>query len=316
MSLRRSTGHLCALIVALISIAACSPSNESNDKVLNVTFFADNTILVSVDPFQVYWLEHRVMLRNVAESLTDQEPSSGQIIPWLAKRWEISDDGLAYTFYLRDDVTFSNGERFNANAVKTAFDSNKALVEKLPSTFGATYLSGYDHAQVIDDFTVKLVLSKPNAGFLQATSTTILAILAPASYALTERERSLGQIIGTGPFVLDSYTPETGAKLSKRHGYHWASANSRNQGDAYLDTVNITYTPGRERPQRSLFARQGGHSLATAAVLGNQCKSVREKRGNHSDSLAARPRPQSIPQRKCPANLERQESQDCSSEIH
>ncbi|MDO7929295.1 ABC transporter substrate-binding protein [Pseudomonas sp. KFB-139] len=252
MSLRRSTGHLCALIVALISIAACSPSNESNDKVLNVTFFADNTILVSVDPFQVYWLEHRVMLRNVAESLTDQEPSSGQIIPWLAKRWEISDDGLAYTFYLRDDVTFSNGERFNAKAVKTAFDSNKALVEKLPSTFGATYLSGYDHAQVIDDFTVKLVLSKPNAGFLQATSTTILAILAPASYALTERERSLGQIIGTGPFVLDSYTPETGAKLSKRHGYHWASANSRNQGDAYLDTVNITYTP-EESVRNGLF---------------------------------------------------------------
>lgn len=252
MFLRRSIGGLFALVLALASITACSPSNDSSTKALNITFFADNTVLVSVDPFQVYWLEHRVMLRNVAESLTDQEPSNGQIIPWLAKRWEISDDALAYTFYLRDDVTFSNGERFDAKAVKRAFDSNKALVEKLPSTFGATYLSGYDHADIIDDFTVKLVLSKPNAGFLQATSTTVLAILAPASYELTERERSLGQIIGTGPFLLDSYIPETGATLSKRHGYHWASANSKNKGDAYLDTVNITYTP-EESVRNGLF---------------------------------------------------------------
>ncbi|MFP3802642.1 hypothetical protein SB764_41145, partial [Paraburkholderia sp. SIMBA_027] len=88
------------------------------------------------------------------------------------------------------NVTFSNGERFDAKAVKTAFDSDKALATELPATFGATYLAGYDHAEVVDAFTIKLVLAKPNAGFLQATSTTNLAILAPASYALSVKERS------------------------------------------------------------------------------------------------------------------------------
>ena len=241
----------CALALAL---AGCSPSGEQAqaNKTLNIAFFGDNTTLVSVDPFQVYWLEHRVLLRNVAESLTDQDPETGKIIPWLAKSWEVSDDALTYTFHLRDNVTFSNGERFDAKAVKTAFDSDKALATELPATFGATYLAGYDHAEVVDDFTVKLVLSRPNAGFLQATSTTNLAILAPASYALTVKERSLGKIIGTGPFVLASYTPEVGAHLTQRKGYAWASANMKNQGEAHLDAIDISYIP-EESVRNGLF---------------------------------------------------------------
>ncbi|WP_258007513.1 ABC transporter substrate-binding protein, partial [Pseudomonas syringae] len=163
------------------TLLGCSPSGQDSQagKTLKVTFFRDNTTLVSLDPFQVYWLEHRVVLRNVAESLTDQEPQTGNIIPWLAERWDVSENALEYTFHLRKDVTFSNGTRFDAQAVKTAYDTNKAFADQLPATFGATYLKGYDHAQVLDDFTVKLVLAKPNAGFLQATSTTNLAILAP-----------------------------------------------------------------------------------------------------------------------------------------
>jgi peptide/nickel transport system substrate-binding protein len=245
--------RLLASCVLAASLVGCSPSSdEAASKTLTIAFWADNTTLVSVDPFQVYWLEHRVLLRNVAESLTDQDPKTGEIIPWLAKSWTISDDALSYTFELRNDVTFSNGERFDAKAVKTAFDSNKAFATELPSTFGATYLAGYDHADVIDDFTVRLVLSKPNAGFLQSTSTTNLAILAPASYQLSAQERSLGKIIGTGPFVLDHYTPEVGAKLVKRHGYAWPSANVKNRGEAHLDTVELSYIP-EESVRNGLF---------------------------------------------------------------
>lgn len=240
----RLATHLLASCALALGLIGCSPSGEdAAGKNLRIAFQLDNPILTSVDPFQVYWIEHRVILRNVVDSLTDQNPETGEIIPWLATGWEISDDGLSYTFHLRDDVTFSNGERFDAHAVKTAFDNNKAFAEALPSTFGATYLAGYDHAEVIDDFNIRLLLSKPNAGFLQATSTTNLAILAPAAYQLTERERSLGKIIGSGPFILDSYTPAAGLRLVKRSGYHWPSANVRNRGEAHLDSVEVSYVP-------------------------------------------------------------------------
>ncbi len=241
---------LAATLATTFLLLACSPERKAGAEAsagkggtLKIAFFADNTNLVSLDPFQVYWIEHRSVLRNVVESLTDQDPKTGQVIPWLAKSWQVSPNALEYTFVLRDDVSFSNGTRFDAKAVKTAFDSNKAFTASVPTTFGSTYLEGYDHAEVIDDHTVKIILSKPNAGFLQATSTTNLSILAPESYALKPQERSRGAIIGTGPFVLASYTPEVGIKLAKRKGYAWPSAAASNPGEAYVDNIEISYIP-------------------------------------------------------------------------
>jgi peptide/nickel transport system substrate-binding protein len=241
----RTALTLAVLLAAAASLPGCSPSQADVQaaSTLKIAFFSDNTQLVSLDPFQVYWLEHRVVLRNIAESLTDQDPQTGRIIPWLAERWDISPDARKYTFHLRKGVTFSNGEAFDAQAVKTAFDTDKAFAAVVPSTFGSTYLAGYDHAEVIDPLTVKLVLARPNAGFLQATSTTNLAILAPESYRKTAKERSLGAIIGTGPFVLDHYTPESGLRLVKRKGYAWASDNVQNKGEAHLSAIDVSYVP-------------------------------------------------------------------------
>lgn len=248
--LRRGALVAGAALVA-VSLAACAASpgtagtGEAGEPqqggVLDIAFFKDNTDLVSLDPFQVYWIEHRVVIRNVAESLTDQDPETGEIIPWLAESWEVSDDALEYTFHLREDVEFSNGEPFDATAVQTAFDANKAFAEENPAVFGATYLSGYERTEIVDDRTVTIVLDEPNAGFLQATSTTNLAILAPESYERTPEERSAGAIIGTGPFVLAEYEPEVGLRLERREGYGSASAGSENTGDAYLDAVEIAY---------------------------------------------------------------------------
>ncbi|EPM55505.1 nickel ABC transporter, periplasmic nickel-binding protein [Pseudomonas syringae pv. actinidiae ICMP 19071] len=135
------------------TLLGCSPSGQDSQagKTLKVTFFRDNTTLVSLDPFQVYWLEHRVVLRNVAESLTDQEPQTGNIIPWLAERWDVSENALEYTFHLRKDVTFSNGTRFDAQAVKTAYDTNKAFADLYPNTRGN---------RILADRQVRLALQK------------------------------------------------------------------------------------------------------------------------------------------------------------
>lgn len=246
---RRDARRTAATLVLAGGVIAAAASSEkaigagSRSGALRVAFASDNPFLVSLDPFQVYWIEHRVVLRNVVESLTDQDPATGKIIPWLAKSWEIGKDGASYTFELRDDVTFSNGEPFDAAAVKIAFDADKAFLATLPATFGATYLEGYDHAEVIDAHKVRIVLSRPNAGFLQATSTTTLAILAPESYKRSPKERSLGAIIGTGPFILKSYTPEVGLELVRRKGYGWPSRAAENRGEAHLDRIDVRYVP-------------------------------------------------------------------------
>ncbi|MGC5169602.1 ABC transporter substrate-binding protein [Microbacterium sp. DT81.1] len=208
---------------------------------LTVEFWPDNAAFSCVDPFQTYWIEHRQVIRNVADSLTDQDPETGEIVPWLATDWEVSPDGLTYTFNLRDDVTFSDGTAFTADSVVLALESAKATLAAVPGAYGGVYVSGYASSTAVDEDTVEVQFSTPNAAFLQGTSTTNLAILAASSYEGTPEERCLGNVVGSGPFVLDQYTPAEGIDLSKRTGYEWASELNAHQGDAYLDAVHINY---------------------------------------------------------------------------
>ncbi|WP_457099170.1 ABC transporter substrate-binding protein [Microbacterium sp. P5_E9] len=244
---------LVALAAAsVVALAGCSTSattasvpNEAADPVaggeLTLEFWPDNAAFSCVDPFQTYWIEHRQVIRNYADSLTDQDPETGEIVPWLATDWEISPDGLTYTFNLRDDVTFSDGTAFTADSVVLALESAKATLAAAPGAYGGVYISGLDTATAVDEDTVEIHFTTPNAAFLQGTSTTNLAILAASSYEATPEERCLGNVVGSGAFVLDSYTPGEGIELSKRDGYEWASALNAHQGDAYLDAVHIHY---------------------------------------------------------------------------
>lgn len=239
-----------ALAVATAVLSACStggatPAADASKPVsggtLRLAFWPDNPNLTSIDPFQIYWIETRTVLRNVVDSLTDQDPKTGELVPWLATEWKAEDSNTRFTFDLRDGVTFSDGTPFTAESVKLAFDSDAASAKSIPGVFGASYLSGYQGTKVVDDDTVEVTFTKPNAAFLQATSTTTLGILAASSYEKTAEERSAGEIVGSGPFTLDSYDPTKGIELSRRSGYDWGSTLNAHQGDAYLEHVSVSY---------------------------------------------------------------------------
>jgi peptide/nickel transport system substrate-binding protein len=204
---------------------------------LSIAFFAD--LEGAFDPNQVYWIETRSLNRNFADSLTDQDPATGEMVPWLADSWTINADASEYTFKLRKGVTFSDGSAFNAQAVKTAYDGIHALGAL--SELGVTYLAGYQSTTVIDDYTVKVTFAGPNAQFLQASSTTTLSILSPGTYKKTPAERAAGAVIGSGLFVLDSFKAGQEVRLSRRKDYAWPSKLARNQGAAYLDGISVSY---------------------------------------------------------------------------
>ncbi|WP_433833132.1 ABC transporter substrate-binding protein [Actinoplanes sp. CA-015351] len=243
---------LAVALTASLALAACGGGGEDANTAsgtpksggtLKVSFWPDNPNFSCIDPFQVYWIEHRSIIRNFADSLTDQDPETGKIVPWLAEKWDISTDGLAYTFTLRDGVTFSNGKKVDAQAVA---DNVTGWIETVKTTngaaYGASYIQGLTGATVVDPLTVKLTLSKPNSSFLQATSTTNLAITDPSEFALSPADRCTGKgVIGSGLFVLDHYTPKTETVLTKRAGYTWGSSLSENTGEARLDKVIFNY---------------------------------------------------------------------------
>jgi peptide/nickel transport system substrate-binding protein len=248
----RTTAVAAAALSAVLLAAGCGAGTTSAGSVsasgaprsggtLDLAFWPDNAAFACVDPFQTYWIEHRTVIRNFADSLTDQDPTTGKIVPWLATSWKVAGSGKSYTFTLRDGVTFSDGTPLDAAAVKTSFDGDAALLKELPTAYGGVYIAGYAGTDVLDDHTVRVRFSTPNAAFLQATSTTNLAILAPSSYTKTPEERCLGQVVGSGPFTLDSYRPTDGIDLSRRPGYTWGSSLNAHTGDAYLDHIKVSY---------------------------------------------------------------------------
>ncbi|EIV92304.1 ABC transporter substrate-binding protein [Frankia sp. QA3] len=250
---RRRLAATAVSVLAAVSLAACGSGGSSGPGTsaaggaqdgkpvpggrLKIAFWSD--FQACIDPNQVYWIESRSIDRNLADSLTDQDPKTGKIVPWLATSWTVNPDATSYTFKLRNDVTFSDGTKLDATAVKTAYDGLHDLGAK--STLGLTYLAGYKSTTVVDPFTVKVDFATPNAGFLQATSTTTTAILSPATYKETPEARCAGKIVGSGEFTLDSYSAGKSVKLTKRAGYAWPSSLITNKGEAYLDGIDVSY---------------------------------------------------------------------------
>ncbi|HKU35634.1 MAG TPA: ABC transporter substrate-binding protein [Paenarthrobacter sp.] len=214
-----------------------------------------------IDPQQVGNNDAIAIARQTVASLTSQDPKTGEIVPWLAEKFENNADATSFTFTLRTGATYADGTAIDAASVKTNFEAIKALGAK--ATLGSTYLSDVSAITVKDPQTVVVDFSKPNAQFLQATSTFTLGLLSPASATLSEADRCAGKFSGSGPFSVKGYTVDKEAVLERRSGYSWPSSTNSNKGEAYLDTVTFKIIPEAGNRTGSL---QSGQIDATAAI--------------------------------------------------
>ncbi|MEL7974858.1 ABC transporter substrate-binding protein [Isoptericola sp. F-RaC21] len=194
-----------------------------------------------LDPQQAGGNDSLNIGRQLVDSLTDQDPDTGEIVPWLATSWEVSPDATEFTFTLRDDATFADGTPVDAEAVQANLDGIAALGAQ--STLGASYLSGYAETVVEDPRTARVVFDRPSAQFLQATSTMTLGLISTESTALSVEERCAGEFVGSGPFVLTGWTPAQSATVDRRDDYAWPSANADHEGPAHLDGIDFTVVP-------------------------------------------------------------------------
>ncbi|MCK9903756.1 ABC transporter substrate-binding protein [Frankia sp. Cpl3] len=233
------------VLAAALAATACGSDSEDGANsaarspkpggTLTFAFASDPTCL---DPHQIQLSEGLTIGRHIVDTLTDQDPKTLEIVPWLAERWEVSEDAKSYTFHLRDGVTFSDGAPLDAAAVKANFDAVVTLGAK--ATLGYAYLSGYARTVVVDDRTARVEFDTPTAQFLQATTTPSLGLVSPASLSRTPAERCSQPPVGSGPFVVDSYVPNQRVELSRRDDYAWSSPLARHQGAAYLDKLVFT----------------------------------------------------------------------------
>jgi peptide/nickel transport system substrate-binding protein len=194
----------------------------------------------------------RVML-NVCEPLIWM-PTATEFAPGLAESWEVSDDGLTYTFKLKEGVTFHDGTPFNAEAVQFTFDRvvesrklTEAGEEVDPETVivpgqGFNQIDAYDHAEIVDDYTINLVLSRPFGPFLSGLN-GYLGIVSPTAV----QEMGLAEFgrkpVGTGPFMVQEWVEQDHVTLVKNPDYNWGSSFFEHSGAAYLDEMIYKFIP-------------------------------------------------------------------------
>ncbi len=177
----------------------------------------------------------------------------GEITPWLAKSWEISPDGKTYTFHLREDVTFSDGAKFNAEAVRINLEHMRDPATKSP--LAAAYIAPYIDGKVIDEFTFQANLREPYAPFLDVLAQSWLAMESPK--AIQENPGRLGEApVGSGPFVVEKYNRQQGITFVRRADYRWAPDFIRHHGPAYLERIEVEFVPEALIRYTSLAAGQ------------------------------------------------------------
>ena len=240
-----ATVAVTALLAACGSSGSSSPSSSGSSGGAphsgGTLTFAVSSDAKCVDPQQAGSNDAIYSARQLVDSLTDQDPATGKIVPWLATSWEVSPDATAFTFHLRDGATFSDGAPVDAAAVKANFDSVPKLGPR--ATLAQGYLGGYKQSVVVDPKTVRVEFTRPNAQFLQATSTFSLGLVSPASVAKTPDARCTAGVVGSGPFVFSSYTPAQSVVLTRRSGYAWGSSGWKKTGEAYLDKLVFSIVP-------------------------------------------------------------------------
>ncbi len=139
-----------------------------------------------------------LVLANVYDSLLRLE-ADGTLTPGLAESYEVSDDGLVYTFHIRQGVRFHNGKELTAEDVKFTFDYG------YQGPIGTALFVNFEKCDIIDDYTVAVTLSSPYAAFPYGVASRLGGVACKSYFDEVGDEGYLAAPIGTGPYKFSEY---------------------------------------------------------------------------------------------------------------
>ena len=242
---RRLLQTVSLLALAALLVSACSstpPAPQGGEGgTLRLAYLAD---MAQADPDVFYDIEGNTVILSVYEGLLRYKPDSTEVIPSLAESWEVSADGLTYTFKLRSGVTFQDGTPFDSQAVKTSFQ-RRLDVGAAPAYMVQPIAS----MQTPDATTFVVRLKHPVAPFLHYMASSwgpkIISPKALADHAGNDHAQSWlnEHAVGTGPFQLTTFERGQRYELTKFADY-WGQK-------AHVDKVEIRIIPdiGTQRLQ-------------------------------------------------------------------
>lgn len=214
---------------------ATAPAASGGTLVYGLSGDFDDTLDPQVTNFDT---SIRVTL-NICEPLV-WEPEPGKFVPGLAEKWEVSPDAKTYTFTLKKGVKFHDGTPFNGAAVKFTLDRIADPATKAGQSHDQ--LGPYDHTEVVDDYTVKVVMKQSYAPLL-TNMNGYLGIVSPSAVQKMGMAEFARHPVGTGPFMFKEWVPKDHVTLVKNPDYNWGSSFFKHTGPAYLDEVIYKIIP-------------------------------------------------------------------------
>ncbi len=209
--------RLGAPLVGLVAALLLSTGGTLAQEVLRVPYFTD---IGSFDPDNAFEVGALSAINNVYEGLVEYEPGTTKVVGLLAKSWEVSPDGMTYTFHLQTGVTFHDGTPFNAEAVITSFKRRRD--NELVLTY---FLRNVKDMKAVDDATLVLTMSQPQPSFLDALSSPwgpkVISPKALADNAGDDVDKTWlnEHAVGTGPFKLTEFKRGEEYTLERNDAY-------------------------------------------------------------------------------------------------
>jgi peptide/nickel transport system substrate-binding protein len=251
MSPKRTVATWTTAVLAAATLASCADSQRDDDggegggsEDAGTFIFGAAGAPEMFDPYYATDGETFRITRQMFEGLLGIEPGSAEVVPELATEWTPNEDGTEWTFTLRDDVTFHDGEPFNAEAVcynfERMFDQNEAgqvAAEYWGYVMGAyandAENSLYQGCEATDEFEATVSISGPTSGF--PTMLTLESLSMQSPKALEEGDANgiaaegegfsfpayADAPVGTGPFTFGEYDEANGSITLERNDDYW-----------------------------------------------------------------------------------------------
>jgi len=210
----------------------------------------------SLDPHKATAAGTKEIIFNIFEGLVKPD-ENGNLINAVASDYTISEDGLVYTFTLRDNVKFHNGNVVTAEDVKYSLERVSGLLDGTPLI---STLSTIKSVDILDEKTVQVTVENANTELIYS----FVAAIIPAGSG----EDETADPIGTGPFSFVSYKPQQGIVLAKNPDY-WQ------EGLPYLDQVEFKISGSADT---ALLELQGGTIDFYAYLTDSQAQALQ---GSH-----------------------------------
>ncbi|WP_431030529.1 ABC transporter substrate-binding protein [Lysinibacillus sp. LZ02] len=240
----------------VLIVSACSGEDNGTDTSTNTEGDTSTSTQVTTTPQEIivrinddpdFLDPHKAtasisfqMILNMFEGLMAPE-TDGSLKSAIAESYEVSEDGLTYTFKIRQGVKFHNGEELTMEDIQYTFDRIMGANggEKMKNIF-----DNVASTEVSDESTFVITLKEPNSNFLYSL-TALQSAIIPKSNDGKHNEAP----IGTGPFAYENYSPGMNLEL-KKHENYWQ------EGLPYLDKVAFAFQSDDQSAIMSLLANE------------------------------------------------------------